>query len=259
MENFFGAAFEPQEGQWYCWNTNGARGYIQKKGERWYMAFQALPFTEMTGGFAGPLEVESPGDLPRSVMIDPGNALVVYPVLNEKPYLVPLTEKLSLVPAGEVRLTVLFPPVLVFETPEGQRIGTFTPFTCAEAWFGDDTAQGMLCASLPASCLVWEDAEALKAPPSLIRCPLRIHNHSKTPLELDRLAIYTEPLSIYNYEGLVWTDTVVMDCTVGGNIEMNLLPDIPESYRKIRGPVHSGMGDILIRQGADFIKNITSL
>ncbi|MDR3115895.1 MAG: hypothetical protein LBU25_10300 [Treponema sp.] len=259
MDTFLINAFEPQEGRWYCWNVNGAVGYLKKEGTRWQTAVQVLPFKDMTDDFYGPREEVPPEGLPRSVMVGPGTALTLRPVLSEKPYLVPVQERLCLVPATEAHFTVLFPPALAFETEDNQRIAAFTPFTCSEAWFGDDTASGALCVSLPPRCLTRHPEEASSAPPSLIRCPLVIRNRSKTPLELDRLAIYTEPLSIYEHKGSLWSDTVALDATVGGNIEMNVLPEIPEAYRKIREAPRNDTGDFLIRQGADFIKNITSL
>ncbi|MDR1985410.1 MAG: hypothetical protein LBP88_00370 [Treponema sp.] len=259
MDNFLINTFEPQEGRWYCWNVNGALGYLKKEGALWQTAFQVRLFKDMTDDFYGPQEGVPPEALPRSVMVGPGTALTLYPILSEKPYLVTLQKKLSLVPAAEVRFTVLFPPMLSFETGDNQRIAAFRPFTCSEAWFGDDTASGILCISLPSHCIIWDPEAACKAPLSLIRCPLVIRNRSKTPLELDRLAIYTEPLSIYEHEGCLWSDTVALDSIIGGNIEMNVIPETPESYRKIRVAARNGMGDILIRQGADFIKNITSL
>ncbi|MDR0721592.1 MAG: hypothetical protein LBF75_02190 [Treponema sp.] len=259
MENFLINTFEPQEGLWYCWNVNGALGYLKKEGSLWQTAFQVVLFKDMTDDFYGPYEAVPPKALPRSVMVGPGTGLTLHPMVSERPYLLPMQEKICLVPAAEVRLTLLFPPVLSFETVDNQRIAAFTPFTCSEAWFGDDTASGMLCISLPAHCIIWDHEAACTAPPALIRCPLVIRNRSKTPLELDRLAIYTEPLSIYEHEGSLWSDTVALDSIVGGNIEMNVLPETPESYRKIRVAARNGMRDILIRQGADFIKNITSL
>ncbi|MDR2798642.1 MAG: hypothetical protein LBB80_09895, partial [Treponema sp.] len=259
MDNFLINTFEPQEGLWYCWNVNGALGYLKKERARWQTAFQDLPLKDMTDDFYGPREEAPPEALPRSVMVGPGTALALHPVLSEKPYLVTLQEKLCLVPAAEARFTVLFPPALAFETADNQRITAFTPFACSEAWFGDDTASGILCRSLPSHCIIWSSELVCTAPLSLIRCPLVIRNRAKTPLELDRLAIYTEPLNIYEHEGCLWSDTVALDSIIGGNIEMNVLPETPESYRKIRVAARNGMGDILIRQGADFIKNITSL
>ena len=210
MENFLLNTFEPQEGLWYCWNVNGALGYMKKEGERWHTAFQGLLFKDMTDDFYGPHQGVPPEALPRSVMVGSGTALTLSPMFSEKPYLVPIEEKLCLVPAAELRLTLLFPSVLSFETEDNQRIAAFTPFTCSEAWFGDDTASGMLCISLPSHCIIWDPEAACTAPTSLIRCPLVIRNRSKTPLELDRLAIYTEPLSIYEHEGSYENEKIII-------------------------------------------------
>ncbi|MDR1029812.1 MAG: hypothetical protein LBL76_02960 [Treponema sp.] len=259
LANFLIKSFEPQDGLWYCWNLNGALAYLKKEGEIWQAAYTVLPLKDLTDEWYGPKEEVPPEGLPRSITVGPGTGLTLYPYMREKPYLVPLPEKLCLVPTAEVRFTALFPPLMAFETEDNQRIAAFTPFTCSEAWFGDDTASGLLCLSLPSSCITRDQAAVCAAPLSLIRCPLVIRNRSKTPLELDRLAIYTEPLSIYEHEGCAWSDTVAMDSLIAGNIEMTVLPETPESYRKIRAAVRSGMSDIFIRQSADFIKNITSL
>jgi hypothetical protein len=259
MDNFLADTFEPQEGRWYCWNLNGAAGYLKKDGEHWQTAVQVLPFKDMTDDFYGPREEVPPEGLPGSVMVGPGTAVALRPVLSEKPYLVIMQEKLCLVPAAEAHFTLLFPPAVSFETMDNQQITAFTPFTCSKAWFGDDTTSGVLCVSLPSRCIILHHEDTPIFPPSLILCPLVIRNRSKTPLELDRLAIYTEPLNIYEDAGYLWTDTVALDSTLGGNIEMNVLPEIPGSYRKIREAARSDPGDFLIRQGADFIKNITSL
>ncbi|MDR2633511.1 MAG: hypothetical protein LBC51_07805 [Treponema sp.] len=256
----FITAFAIQDGRWYCWNVNGALGYLRKEGARWQSAFQSLPFQAMTGEFSGPTEAAPPQGLARSLTIGAGSEVSLRPLLNARPYLALMQEKLCLLPSAEARLVVLFPPVLCFETEDNQRIASFTPFTCPQAWFGDDTSEGILCCSLPSRCIINDPQSLGTYPRVLVRCPLVIRNRSKTPLELDRLAIYTEPLSLYEHEGYVWSDTVAMDSSLGGgDIEMNVLPDTPEAYRKIRGAARNGMGDILIRQGADFIKNITSL
>lgn len=259
MDTSFIDAFEPQAGRWYEWNLNGALAYLRKEGTFWQTAFQEIPLKDITDDFFGPQDAAPPEGLLRSLTVGPGTALTLRPVLSEKPYLVIMQEKLYLVPDTEAPLTVLFPPVLSFETGDNQRIAAFTPFTCSEAWFGDDTASGMLCRSLSPRCIIWNPLALCAAPLALIRCPLVIRNRSKTPLALDRLAIYTEPLSIYEYEGCLYTDTVAMDSTPRGDLEMTVLPETPEAYRKIRTAARNGMGDILIRQGADFIKNITSL
>jgi hypothetical protein len=259
LANFLIKSFELQDGRWYCWNLNGVLAYLKKEGEIWEAACTVLPLKDMTDEWYGPKEEVPPETLPRSMTVGPGTELTLYPYMSEKPYLVPLPAKLCLVPAAEVRFTALFPPRMSFETGDNQRIAAFTPFTCPEAWFGDDTASGVLCLSIPSTYITRDQAAVRAAPLSLIRCPLVIRNRSKTPLELDRLAIYTEPLSIYEHEGCAWSDTVAMESLIGGNIEMNVLPETPESYRKIRAAARNGMGDIFIRQGADFIKNITSL
>jgi hypothetical protein len=240
--------------------VNGALAYLRKAGDYWQTAFKEIPVQDMTDDFHGPRESEQPPEaLPRFLTVGTGTALTLYPALSEKPYLVSMQDTLCLFPGAAAHFTALFPPVLYFETADNQRIAGFIPFTRSDAWFGDDTASGMLCVSLPPHFISPQSPAAEDTPLSLIRCPLVIRNHSKTPLELDRLAIYTEPLSIYEYEGSLWSDTVAMDSLLGGNIEMNVLPETPESYRKIRAAERSGMKDILIRQGADFIKNITSL
>ncbi|MDR1301154.1 MAG: hypothetical protein LBK43_01610 [Treponema sp.] len=260
LDNFLITSFEPQDGLWYGWHLNGALAYLKREGEIWQAAYTVLPLKDITDEWYGPKEEIPPEGLLCSMTVGPGTGLTLYPsYISEKPYLVPLPEKVSLVPAAEVRFTALFPPLMSFETEDNQRIAAFTPFTCADAWFGDDTASGFLCLSLRSSCITWDQAALCAAPRSLIRCPLVIRNRSKVPLELDRLAIDTESLSIYEHEGCAWSDTVAMDSLVGGNIEMNVLPETRESYRKIRAAVRNGMSDIFIRQSADFIKNITSL
>jgi hypothetical protein len=244
--------FEPREGTWYRWDLNGARAWLWKGGPIWRTALEAIAPEDMNGDFGGPHEALPPESFSGYDAAGAGSRVALRPGLGEKPWLVTIPGSMRLFPGAEVRFSVLFPPELRFElSPESFLTGAM-PLVISEAWVGDDTVSGQIGLSLP-PFLVSPEGSAGHIP-SLILGGLVVFNASKSPVELDRLVIYTGSLSLYEQGGRLFSDTVAAEILPGGDIKLQVIPF--EGGEKIDGKTQNGMGDILIRRGTDFIKEL---
>jgi hypothetical protein len=94
---------------------------------------------------------------------------------------------------------------------------------------------------------------------SLIQCSLLVRNESKAPMELKRLAIYTDMLSIYEKDGVLSTDTVLVHGLADGALKMGLHETGSDKGRKLTSGTTVGISDLLIRQGMHFLRTITDM
>jgi hypothetical protein len=218
--------FEPEEGRWYHWNLNGAVIYLRRDGDAWRAAVRPVPLRELSPQAGGPGTDLPPGELPGYVVASSGRKAALRPYFYEKPYYITFREKVCLAPEAETRLDLALPPVFQLEPAGEPELFRFTPFPLSEAWAGDNTMSGFLCASLPARLLP-PDFQALS---SFIHGELIFRNHTKTVLEIERLVLNTNSLGVYEKAGRLRCETAVVDTNGGGELKVNFLPGAPEGY-----------------------------
>ena len=130
------------------------------------------------------------------------------PYFPEKPFLVNLSG-LKLFPGMKTTFNLRLPPdlrLVAEKTRDPDQIFSFSLFELKESWYGTNTMEGVLCTSLPL------DEQA--APGSFgieIHCSIIIRNKTKTVLEMDKIPLYAAGLSVYEKNGKLTSDTLLID------------------------------------------------
>jgi hypothetical protein len=250
-------SFDPEPGTWYRWDLHGAAAWLKKDrspgGFLWHTAFQAAPLGKVPAApdCGGPRKGDPPEGLSCTVNYGGGPAVRLRPCSGSKPCLVKLGDRLNLLPGAEARFTLYLPPLFCFETGD-LCLDSALPYIHNETWFGD-AMLGILCLSLPPP-LVFSGPEPA-GPAAFIRCVLFLKNRSRTAADIGRQLIYTGPLSVYGTERGLCSDQVIVEILSGGDLKMSTVPP-GEEHTTISPGSRNGVGDILIRRGTDFIKDI---
>ncbi|MDR1107776.1 MAG: hypothetical protein LBL19_01950 [Spirochaetaceae bacterium] len=248
--------FEAEEGRWYYWNLNGAGVYLCREGDVWRMAADSVLLRDIRPEAGGPEGDISPKNPPGCFALGAGRQAALRPYFYEKPYYINFRDKIRLMPEAETRLELALPPVLRLELAGGLELLRFTPFLLSETWSGSDTMSGFLCLSLPVDF----GPSALTGESSLIHGELIFRNPTKTILDIDRLILSANSLGIYEKDGHLRCESIVVDTNgSGGELRLTPRPGAPEGYRLITAAQKNGMGDTLIRRSADLLKNIAGI
>ena len=258
--------FEPEDTKWYQWRLDGARAYARKNGEEWRLAFVPVALLDAFSDSGGPDGIEPPDALTYSFVVANGRSIALRPFLSKMPYLVVARNDIRILPGSEALFDVSLPPMVRFELEGGIVLQESLPFNVSMTWFGDKTA-GSLCLSLPKALDPHCRDEKACSPEgasgmllkSLIQCSLLVRNESKAPMELKRLAIYTDMLSIYEKDGVLSTDTVLVHGLADGALKMGLHEAGSDKGRKLTSGTTVGISDLLIRQGMHFLRTITDM
>jgi hypothetical protein len=266
--------FEPEDNQWYRWDLNGASAFLQKMEDAWQVLFNQIAFQNLQEIFGGPQAVDAPvpADTEISFIVGMGKKAALRPYLSGVPYLVTVQDSIKIMPGGETRFDVMLPPLLRFElSPQGPFLAEQMPFMLSHTWFGDSMA-GTLCQSLPALLLPRCDGNIIcptdsetrisginLGAKSLIHCELLVQNTSKAAFDLKQVAIYTDMLNVYEYDGRLVTDEIVLDSMNDGNLKMSVHHGQKKGYTKLSSSLNGGKSEVFIRRGAEFLKNMTSI
>ncbi len=266
--------FEPKNNEWYRWDLNGASAFLQKVGDTWHLLFSQIPFEDLTDGFGGPYAVEAPEteDKAISFVIGNGKKAALRPYLSGMPYLVTVKDGVRIMPGAETRFDVKLPPLIRFETaPHEQPLAEIIPFVLSRTWFGD-TMSGIFCHSLPSFlvprcdgnsiCLLDAENSAVGVNTnvqSLIRCELLIRNTSKTAMNLKQTAIYTDMLNVYEKDGKLETDEVILDSFGDDNLKMSISHEQKKGCKKLSSSINGGKSEVFIRHGVEFLKVVNSV
>ncbi|MDR3161041.1 MAG: hypothetical protein LBU28_05435 [Spirochaetaceae bacterium] len=238
-------AFEPEEHEWYQWNLNGAAAYLRRDGDEWRTAYRPVLFHEIEDGTGGPEPAPPPEGLPVYVTAGAGRSVALRPYFGDKPSLLKFSGHPHLLPDAEMRIGLALPPMLQLELADSLPLIRFMPFLFPETWYGEDTMSGSLYLSLPQ-----EPREAA----ALVRGELLLKNGTKAALDIDRLVLDTEILGIYEQEGRLACETVLLEGLPGEDFRISLLPQTPEGA--LRLTPGKKPGGTLIRRGVDLIKTI---
>ncbi len=283
MWNFF----EPNDSQWYRWKLDGASLWMYRNGEEWRIALNTLPFKHLQSDAGGPEPADPPEDIPVSLAVSGGKKAALRPHPSSIPYLVSARNDVTIHPGTEAWFTIALPPVLRVELESGYALFEGSPFTTTSTWFGDKMS-GNLCLSLPieldpecrneqsgadsaghATSLApsvslgmresLERAAQYLACRSLIHCRIVVRNKSKEPLDVKRLAIFTDLMNVYEKEGILVSDTVVITGTSDGSLQTNIDDIGSKGLHKIHTAAKTGINEVLIRRGVSFLRNIAGL
>jgi hypothetical protein len=258
--------FEPEEALWYRWRLDGAEAYLRKNGDEWRTIFVPARFQDLVSQTEGPEAAEPPTELQSSFTVARSAAVALRPRMSEMPYLVVARNDIRFSGGAEARFDVALPVVFRFELPGGEGIAEAMPYLLSNTWFGDK-AGGSLCWSLPTAldpicqgevgeagaCVPFNDCR------SLVRCEIVVRNDSKMPLDLKRLAVYTELLNIYEEDGHLVTDPVRVDGLADGLLRMSVADSPPVDGRKLLTPARVGQREMFVRRGVNFLRSVTGM
>lgn len=272
--------FEPKDVRWYSWKLDGASVWVRKNGEEWKFAVAPIPFKQLNPESAGPIEDEVPADLPVSFAVSAGKRIGLRPSLSEIPYLVSARNEIKILPGSEAWFAIALPPLLRFELEGGIVLHHASPFTVSNTWFGDKTA-GNLCLSLPIELDPYCNGEksfdkqissanaASEVSPeasskylrcrSLIQCKLVVRNRSKEPVDLNRMAVFTDLMNLYVKGSSLVSDTVVITATADGSLQNSIDEKPFRGLTKIHEAKKTGLSEVFIRRGVSFLRSITGL
>jgi len=267
--------FAPKEMTWYQWRLDGGRAYMRKNGEEWRIAFLQGDYLEIEPNSGGPEPVEQPGLAAVSFAVGSGKRVALRPHFANKPYVITVRNEVRLLPGAEARFSVALPPLLRFELEDGTVLAEKQLFNLSPTWFGDKES-GDLCLSLPlmldpqckgkVETLEATDGNTsvdnlskLSKCKALIHCDMVVRNSTKNELDLKRLAIFTDLMSIYEQDGMLLSDTVLIDTTNEGGLRMRVDESSHRNMKKIHTGNKSGLSEQLVRHGVNFLKVITGI
>ncbi len=260
--------FEPEEAQWYQWRLHGSHAYLRKNGDEWRMAFFPVEFQELRPESGGPLPCDPPESAPIVFAVAHGTRIALRPRLSELPYLIIARNDIRILPGADARFNVALPPVIHFEMENGPSLGETMPFILSKTWFGDKTG-GSLCLSMPTALDPRCRGEKEEKEPvntwdtenfrSLVHCEINVRNESKVPVNLERVAIFTDLINIYESDGILTTDLVVVNSMADGGLKMSVEEKRQLGARKLVSGSRVGTSELLVRRGVNFLRTITGL
>ncbi len=271
MWNFF----EPTEARWYSWSLDGAILWMRKNGEEWRFALKSIPFKQIEHDTHGPDSTEPPEATEVSLSVARGKRVALRPYPSSMPYLVAARNDVKIHAGTEAWFTIALPPLFRVELESGTVLFEASPFFTTTTWFGDKTS-GNLCLSLPidldpecrnengdlvdsATKESLERAAHYLSCRSLIHCRIAVKNHSKEALEVKRLAIFTNLMSVYEKDDTLVSDTIVITATADGSLQTNIDDTGTKHLRKVHSAPKSGLNEVLIQKGVSFLRSIAGL
>ena len=285
MWNFF----EPEELSWYRWKLDGAALWMRKNGQEWRFTLETVPFKHLISDSSAAEPVEPPRDIPIALAVAEGKKVALRAHPSPMPYLVSARNEVKIHPGAEARFTIALPPVLRVELESGYVLYEGSPFTTTYTWFGDKMS-GNLCLSLPIEldpeCKNEQnvfnnvpEGEGTNAIPSvsppmqqsfqraaqylacktLIQCKIVVKNKSKEPLDVKRLAIFTDLMNVYEKAGTLVSDTVVITGNADGALQTNIDDTGYRNLHKLHSAAKAGLNEVLIMKGVSFLRNIAGI
>jgi hypothetical protein len=250
---------ELKESLWYLWRLNGSAVFISRRGNTWNCAVQAKTQATLDGVCDGPIQVDGPGDLLPFTIIGPQKPLALRPTMVGKPIVLEVENTILISQDQEINLDLELPVSFHFEFPDGEILCFLNTFLLHTTWFGD-YASGRLCFSFPylvRSFYADNSEPHLGHYDSLVSCRVVIRNLSKSILELKRFIIYTEMLGIWEIDGNLCTQMVVLEGMSDELLRMGIISDsqVRKSHKLADASV--GQTELLVKRGVNFLRSIT--
>jgi len=281
MWNFF----EPALAQWYRWKIDGASLWMRKNGEEWRFALDALPFKQIKSDALGPEPANAPESAPVIFVVAAGKKVALRPHPSAIPYLITARNEIKILPGSEAQFTIALPPLMQIEHENGSILYEFQPFILHSTWFGDTTS-GTLCRSLPIELdpqckneqggfadLTHDEgiandpsiresfmrATQYLACRSLIQCKIAVRNKSKEPLEVKRIAIFTDLMNVYQQEEMLVSDTIFITASTDGSLRTSSDAGDYRHLKKVHTAQKSELNELSMMRGVSFLRSIARL
>ncbi len=205
MEEFW-EPFELREGRTLHWRIGPLRLWIRRTPVEICMSHE-----EDAGeppGVVCAVEEDAPEEVNwcRWAVRDMAEPLRLKPLMPDRPVVVRPEAELSFRENSEGVFYARIPfwiAVMPADETVQKPFCVFPTRSLSNTWFGPDTTKGELCYAMQSSAR--RSLEGAEPMPYRAVCPIMIKNVSHDPCQFERLCIRTEHLSIYHYEGRLWT------------------------------------------------------
>ncbi|MEF8787867.1 MAG: hypothetical protein V5A84_02245 [Planctomycetota bacterium] len=200
-----------EAGQTRLWQIGPLKLYIHRSGHEWHLATEEV--REQEDGLAVAGEAEPGEDIQWRRWANPGgeDRLRLAPLMPDRPVVVRPKAPLAFPPGAGGTLYARI-PVWVQLNVGGEdhevTLCEVPSITLSNTWFGPDTTEGELCYSM-ASTLVSE-LESVNPAPHRAICALHLQNEAEEPLNLERMCIRGQQISVSGLDGCLWTSEVTV-------------------------------------------------
>lgn len=254
------STFALSPGTTYVIRFPGTNIYFRSEGVLWSVASEFVPKPQRA---ALPAAVRNPPktlDWRYSALLGAAE-LTLRPMLSPRAYEVQLPQAVSILPGVELDGYVFLPLHAEILAAEGTILAALPLHPRKNSWFGSPQ-EGILCeAVVSAFCAAEELGRFLTDPsPALAVCPITVRNDRTEGMELFRLCIPTDILSVYGGEGTYATDRVLCSFTSDGlQIRPKRGMDPLLGRMEVRHPARKGPEDRFFSRGIDILRYITGI
>ncbi|NLJ47444.1 MAG: DUF432 domain-containing protein [Treponema sp.] len=187
--------------------------------------------------------------------------LTLRPMLSPRAYEVLLTHAVSILPGVELDGYVFLPLQAEILAAAGTILAALPLNRRKYSWFGTPQ-EGTLCdAAVSSFCAAEELGRFLAEPgPDLAVCPISVRNDMTEGMELSRLLIPTDILSIYGGAGIFATDRVLCSFTSDGlQVRPKRGMDPLLGRMEVRHSARKGPEERFFTRGIDLLRYITGI
>ena len=197
----------------YFWQIGPLRIWIERWNDEWIAAYDyaenetVLKYPE-DGGIRYPKRPELI-ELNRIVAKVDKDILSFHPVMDVKPIVVGADTPFKILPKNEALIFINVPISIRITAGESKKsvLMEIPTVLLSNTWVGSPSA-GELSLSLKTSAV--RKIDNLNPKPNRAGCPVLIKNLSSVPLEVEKICIHTENLSIYRGNSRLWTNKMII-------------------------------------------------
>lgn len=187
--------------------------------------------------------------------------LTVRPMLSPLPYEVEMSQTISILPGVELDGYMFLPLQAEILLSDENVLASVPLQRRKKTWFGSPQ-EGILCEAVVSNFDAAEEVgQFLATPsPSLAVCPISIKNDRTEGMELSRLCIPTDNLSIYGRDGICATDRVLCSFTADGlQIKPKRGMDPLMGSMEVLHPARIGPEVRIFSRGMDILRYIAGI
>lgn len=149
-----------------------------------------------------------------AVGVDSAETIALTPLLADRAVVAKPERTLFIPPAADLVL-YMGSPLWVRLTVAGRELDSFPIHTPSETWFGPSTREGEICYATRTACRLRADEGLVR--PHRATTAVRVRNHATRALQLDRIKIPVNLLSLYaGTDGVLWSQDVMLESTPDG-------------------------------------------
>lgn len=187
--------------------------------------------------------------------------LTMRPALSARPYDVQVSQPFSILSEVEIDGYMFLPLQAELLIPGGPVLASVPLGPVKKSWFGSHQ-EGILCDAVDSSFSAAEEVGSFLASPTagVAVCPVTIKNNMLESMDLTRLCIPTDFLSVYERGGIFATDRVICSFSSDG-LQVNPRRGMDPLLGKmdVRHPARKGPETRFFSKGMDILRYITGI